>query len=287
MKNKKIILCPNPDRDIGFEMTQRAAEVIKKHNRETVICPAFNDEAADIPKGFAISALEDELSDAEMIITFGGDGTILKTARSAAVFSVPILGVNMGGKGFMAELETRDIDMIETAVSGRYRLDHRMMLDIELLRDEKVIHRDFALNDVVISGTNKVIDLTLFGNGQKISHFAGDGVVVATPTGSTAYSMAAGGPIVEPAAYNIIVTPICAHVLEAKPMVLAPERRVSVEIGYKKSNPAYLSVDGGDTIPMQSGDIVNVQKSEKYTNFVRLSNRSFYTMVSEKLGEKI
>ena len=287
MRNKKIILCPNPERDVGFTMTQKAAEIMKRHNRETVICPAFNDELVYVPKGMEISALEDELSEAEMIITFGGDGTILKTARSAAVLGVPILGVNMGGVGFMADLETDDVDMIETAASGGYRIDRRMMLDIELVRDEKIIYRDFALNDVVISGTNKVIDLTLFGNGQKILHFAGDGTVVATPTGSTAYSMAAGGPIVEPAAYNIIVTPICAHVLEAKPMVLAPERKVSVEIGYKKSNPAYMSVDGGDTVAVQSGDIVNVQKSEKYTNFIRLSNRSFYTMVSEKLGEKI
>ncbi|MCL2401102.1 MAG: NAD(+)/NADH kinase [Oscillospiraceae bacterium] len=282
--NKKIILCPNAGRDIGLEVTRKVDDLLKALHRQTVICPVFDDDSDDIPQGFAPARFEDELNSAELIITFGGDGTILRAARLAAHSGVPILGVNLGGKGFMSELEVADIGLIASAVSGDYKLERRMMLDIDLLRDGETVCSDFALNDVVVSGVIKVIDLTLYGDGQKISQFSGDGAVIATPTGSTAYSMAAGGPIVEPTAHNIIITPICAHVLEAKPFVLDPDRRVSVEIGHKKPSPAYLSTDGCEPVSIQSGDIINVRKSEKYTYFARLSSRSFYTMVSEKLG---
>jgi NAD+ kinase len=252
-----------------------------------VVCPLF-DEEYSIPDGanLVISTLENELDRAEMIITFGGDGTILRAARAAAQKSVPILGVNMGAKGFMAEIEQEDIALIPKAVCGSYEIDRRMMLDVDLFRDGEIIYSDFALNDVVIAGITKVIDLTLFGDGQQISHFSGDGAVISTPTGSTAYSMAAGGPIVEPSSHNILVTPICAHILTAKAFVLASDRHVSVELGAIKANPAYLSVDGGGYLNLTSGDIINVRKSLKETLLVHLSNRSFYKKVSEKLGEK-
>ena len=283
-----IILCPNVARDHGFEMTLRANEIIKSLGRSTVICPLFDDDtAAEIPAGLATSRLEDELVTAEMIITFGGDGTILRAVRAAADLSVPVLGVNMGGKGFMAELEREDIGLIATAASGKYGIDNRMMLDVDLVRDGEIIMSDFALNDVVIGGLNKMIEVTIFGDGQKISHFSGDGTIIATPTGSTAYSMAAGGPIVEPTAHNILVTPVCAHLLEARPFVLVSDRCVTVEIGESKASHAYLSVDGCDSVTIYSGDTVNVRKSSKKACLVQLSGRSFYRKVSEKLGERL
>ena len=285
---KNIVLCPNADRDIDFKMTRKVVEMLEKHGRQAVFCPLFDDNMATdalIP-GIEAAKLESELSSAEMIITFGGDGTILRAARAAADSGVPILGINMGGKGFIAELEVEDIELVDSVASGGYKIENRMMLDVEVRRGDELVCRDYALNDVVLRGDNKVIDLTLFGDGQRISRFSGDGAVIATPTGSTAYSMAAGGPIVEPSAHNIIVTPICAHVLETKSFVLVSDRRVSVEIGHKNHNPAYMSVDGGEQVHIQSGDVVNVCKSERYTRLVRLSNRSFYKKVSEKLGER-
>jgi NAD+ kinase len=192
----------------------------------------------------------------------------------------------MGTMGFMAELEQGDIGLIPKAVCGDYVIERRMMLDVELVRNGDVLYTDFALNDVVVAGMTKVIDLTLKGDGNKITQFFGDGAIVATPTGSTAYSMAAGGPIIEPGAENIIVTPICAHVLAAKAFVLAPERGVTIELGHVKTNPAYLTVDGGVHFNLVSGDVINVRKSDKETLFVLLSDKSFYKKVSEKLGEK-
>ena len=285
---KSIILSPNAERDIDFEITRQVFDILRKRNRRTVFCPEFNDVRKDGVKlsGLEPKKMEDELQSAEMIITFGGDGTILNAARIAAETGVPILGINLGDKGFMAELEAEDIGLIDSAATGDYKLEDRMMLDVEIIRDGAAICRNFALNDVVIRGDNKVIDLMLFGDGQRISRFSGDGAVIATPTGSTAYSMAAGGPIVEPAAQNIIFTPICAHILDAKSFVLASDRRVTVELGYKKHNPAYISVDGGNQESIQSGDVVSIFKSDRYTRLVRLSNRSFYKKVSEKLGER-
>lgn len=284
---KSIILYTNAESDAGFEITGRVADMLKKGGRQPILCPRYDEGAAAAagPAGFEVSELESELPSAEMIITFGGDGTILRAARAAAGPGVPVLGINMGGIGFMAELETDDIELISAAAAGKYTLEKRMMLDVEVLRGGKQVCSDFALNDVVVKGDNKVIDMNLYGDGQKITGFSGDGAVVATPTGSTAYSMAAGGPIVEPLAHNIIVTPICAHILEAKSFVLVSDRRVTVEIGYKKHNPAYMSVDGCQHVSIQMGDAINVYKSEKYTHLVRLSNRSFYKKVSEKLGE--
>jgi NAD+ kinase len=291
---RRILLCPNLNRDKDLLLTQKVHQMLKNCEASVVICPLF-DEECGIPAiaGYEFSTLENELKHADMVITFGGDGTILRAARAAAASaaggahkSVPILGVNMGSKGFMAEIEKDDIELIPKAVCGDYEFDRRMMLDVELVRNGEMIYSDFALNDVVIAGHTKVIDLTLYGDGQKISHFSGDGAIVATPTGSTAYSMAAGGPIVEPCADNIIMTPICAHVLAAKCFVLASERLVTVELGAVKANPAYLTVDGGGYLNLISGDIINVHKSLKETLLVHLSNRSFYKKVSEKLGEK-
>jgi len=271
-------------------MTRQVDKILKNNGWQTVLCPKSIEDSTEKdfskiapPAGYTFSNIENEISSAEMIITFGGDGTILRAARAASDLSVPILGINLGGKGFMAELEAEDIGLLKSVADGEYKIETRIMIDVEVERDGKIICRDFALNDVVVRGDNKVIDMAVFGDNQKITHFFGDGVVIATPTGSTAYSMSAGGPIVDPAAKNIIITPICAHILEARSFVLVLGRVVTVEIGYKKSNPSYVSVDGGSHINTQSGDIIKVFKSEKTTQLVRLSDKSFFSKISSKL----
>ena len=288
-KKKKMVVFSNSERDIDFNMAQRVTGLLQSKGRETVLCPMLTgNEVADVwAPDFDASILEKELPFAEMIITLGGDGTILRAARAAAGFGIPILGVNMGGKGFMAELEAEEIDLLSTVADGKYKTESRMMLDAAVIRNGETLCRNFALNDIVIKGDNKVIDLMLFGDEQRITRFSGDGAVVSTPTGSTAYSMAAGGPIVEPSAHNIIITPICAHVLEAKSFVLVSYRRVTVEIGHKKHNPAYMSVDGGEHVSIQGGDIISVQKSKMSTRLVHITGRGFYQKVSEKLGERL
>jgi len=285
---KKIIIYTNSIIDENYAVAHKVIGILRKNNRDVVCCPAFAEKISDVscPNGCDCSSFEDEVADAEMIIALGGDGTILQAARGAADFGVPILGINLGGKGFMAELEADEIELLEIAANGKYSLETRIMFDIDVIHDGEVVYKDFTLNDIVIRGDNKVIELTLYGDGHKITHFSGDGAVIATPTGSTAYSMSAGGPIVDPAAKNIIITPICAHVLSAKSFVLVANRVVTAEVGTKKQNPVYISVDGGDHVYIERGDTVKVYKSERYTNLVRLSDKSFYRKVSEKLGEK-
>jgi len=288
MSHRKIILYTNIETDTDFSMTEKVNEILKTDGWNTVLCPFILNQTANIsfPTGYDFSTIENELETAEMVITLGGDGTILRAARAASDLGVPILGVNLGGKGFMAELEAEDIELLKTVSSGDYEIETRIMINAEILRNGEMIGHDFALNDIVIKGDNKVIDMTIFGDGQRITHFHGDGAVIATPTGSTAYSMSAGGPIVDPAAKNIIITPICAHILGARSFVLMLGRIVTVEIGFKKSNPAYISVDGGNHTDIQSGDIIKIFKSERSTRLVRLSDKSFYRKVSEKLGER-
>ena len=224
---KRVLLFPNLGRDRDLVQTAEVVDLLRRCDARVMVCP-YTDEEYPLPDidGVEFSPLEESLCQADLMIAFGGDGTILRAARAAvtgapAAKAIPILGVNMGVKGFIAEIEKEDIGLIRRAVSGDYELDRRMMLDMELIRDGVAVYTDFALNDVVVAGMTKVIDLTLYGDGQKITHFSGDGAIIATPTGSTAYSMAAGGPIIEPCAENIIMTPVCAHALSARSFVLA------------------------------------------------------------------
>jgi len=293
MSHRKIILFTNIDTDRDFNKTLQVGETLMSNGRQVVLCPISIEDSQELcllgldpPPGYHFSKFEQELETAEMVITFGGDGTILRAARAASEFGVPILGINLGGKGFIAELEANETGLLKSITNGEYSIETRVMLDVEVLRDNEAITQDFALNDIVVKGDNKVIDMTIYGDNQKITRFSGDGTVIATPTGSTAYSMSAGGPIVDPAAKNIIITPICAHVLEARSFVLELARTVTIELGNKKSNPAYISVDGGSHVRIQSGDIVKILKSKRNTRLVRLSDKSFYRKVSEKLGER-
>ncbi len=282
---KKIILCPHMDRDVGLEITEKAKTILTGAGHAVAVCPLYDDGGRKPEAGSGFTELADELEGADAIITLGGDGTMLRAARASAGSNVPMLGINLGSKGFLAELEKSDTEMLPSLMGGTYSVERRVMLDVELHRGSRVLYRDFSLNDIVVRGYSKIIETGVFGDGQRISHYNGDGVIIATPTGSTAYSMAAGGPIVEPTADNIIVTPVSAHVLAARSFVLAPERVVTVKLGVVKNNPAYMSVDGGKCIELDGGDEITVKRSEKATWFIHVAGRSFYQRVSEKLGD--
>lgn len=282
------MLCTNVRRDPGYALTKQVARLIEDAAVEVAVCPLF-EEGADEPEelpGYQMMPLEAALPGTYLAVTFGGDGTILSVARAAAPWSVPILGVNMGSKGFMSDIEIDEIELIEKAVRGEYQEERRMLADVSLLREGKAIYTDYALNDVVVGGVTKLIDLRIFGDGDIITRFFGDGVVVATPTGSTAYSMAAGGPIVEPCEQGLIITPVCPHVLAARSFVLSADRRITIELGDEKPNPAYLAVDGRGAVELQPGDVIEVTRSKMGAIFAHVGKKGFYRKVSEKLGEK-
>ncbi len=285
----KVVLSPNPYRDKGLKAAQAAQQILRSAGVETAMCLPFTLERGsrmDLPKGLKLSPIQEELAQAEMLICFGGDGTILHAAKDAAANSIPILGVNMGSVGFMAELEQGELSLLAKLPERKYEIESRMMLDVQVVHDGRTIHADRALNDAVITkgAIARIIDLTVFGDGEVLSDFAGDGIVFCTPTGSTAYSMSAGGPIVEPTAENIIVTPICAHSLKARTLVLGCSRVVSARLGRLTRKTAYLSVDGGRAFKLSAGDTVEIRRSAQVTRLVRLTGRSFYEILNQKLG---
>jgi NAD+ kinase len=279
--NDRIVLCPNPYRDRSLELTTRAGKLLADAGFRTVVSPVF----VELPEHSALLPLSQTAPEAAMILSFGGDGTFLHVARAVMGRDVPLLGVNLGTKGFMASLEPSELELIVRAARGEYRRSYRMLLDVELVREGEVIFRDTALNDAVVKSDVNCIGLRVSADGVGISCFAGDGVIVATPTGSTAYSMSAGGPIVEPEAADIIVTPICAHVMAAKSFILSPQREIVVTPDRLRGRRAALSVDGSDGIPLTSGDAIRLRRSDKRLLVADLGVRSFYETAFGKLTD--
>ena len=218
----------------------------------------------------------------------GGDGTILHVAAQMRDHPIPIIGVNFGGKGFLAGLEDDELDILLEIADGQYTISRRMMLDVELVRNDRVICAQSVLNDVVIHGGHvDCIGITAYGDDVPITRFHGDGIIVATPTGSTAYSMSAGGPLVEPENENIIMTPICAHSLAGKSFVLAPGRQITIVPDRIHDRPAILVADGGDGIALIRGDHIRIRRSENYTLLADTGIRSFYETAFAKLTDRL
>ncbi len=285
----KILLSSNPYRDRGLRAALEAKRVLEHAGAQTVLCLPFQPKRGDrldLPKQVSLSLMEQELPSADLLICFGGDGTILHAARDAVIHQVPILGVNMGSVGFMAELERGELSMLAPLAHGMFTIEERMMLDVRVLRGNREISRDLALNDAVISKGSmaRVAEVEVMADHMKVSTIMGDGVIVSTPTGSTAYSMSAGGPIVEPTSQCIIITPVCAHQLAARAMVLDSGRVVTAQIPKSTRKYLYLSVDGGKAVRLNSGDRVEISKSEHCTRLARLADRSFYEIINQKLG---
>lgn len=285
----KVILSPNPFRDRGLRTALAAGRILKSGGAETALClpfPLEDGARPDLPPHAELRVLEQELPTADVLVCFGGDGTILHAAKSAHRWDVPVLGVNLGSVGFIAELECGELSLLSRLAAGRYELEERMMLDVCVRRDGRALYRDTALNDAVVTkgAVARVLELEITGDRVVMASFSGDGVVVSTPTGSTAYSMAAGGPIVEPTAQNLVVTPICAHSLRAKSIVLDRARTVGVRLARGVRKTAYLSVDGGRAFRVNPGDQVEIKRSEAVVKLVKLTGRSFYEGISRKLG---
>ncbi len=282
---KKIILTPNPYRDGQFNTVREAMKVLNEAGLETRVCLPFEvDKTFALPKDIRFSRLDRELSGAAMVICFGGDGTILHMAKAATRHGIPILGVNIGTMGFMAELEAGEIGELKRIATGDYTIDSRLMLDVTVHRDRDIIFHDIGLNDAVITkgAVARIVHLTVKCDGVKAMECGGDGVIIATPTGSTAYSLSAGGPVVEPDAQNMLITPICAHELVSRCIVASDRRVITVGLSPDARRNAFLSVDGGKAVRLNMGDVATIKKSNLTTKLVRLKQRSFYDVVNTK-----
>ncbi|MBE6931010.1 MAG: NAD(+)/NADH kinase [Ruminococcaceae bacterium] len=268
----------NRRRDEAYPVMLRAAEQLRLSGVEALLC-----SDSDLPaQPFVRRVTMDEaMEHSDMAIVIGGDGSILRVAASAAPRDIPILAVNMGHLGFMSELEPTELTQIPPIMQGRYRIDRRMMLEASIVCPGSNVSLGHVLNDVVInrSHSGRILDLDVYADDEHVLHLHADGVIVATPTGSTAYSLSAGGPIIEPAAEAIVITPICAHGLYAKSLVFSHKRRILLCVRHE----AQLSLDGQELIALPQGDTIAVTRSPYVTSLARIYNKSVFDVIRNKL----
>ena len=279
----KVVICPNPFRDIGFAVTGKAVALLKEAGFEALVSPIFSDGTAELPGDLPLIELREAAQVCALAVVIGGDGTILAAVRGMGEKPLPVLGVNLGTKGFMAPLEPERLPLIVEAAKGNYVASERMMLDVLLEREGQAVCRDVALNDAVIHGYGECVNITVWCDGERVTHFSGDGVIVSSPTGSTGYSMSAGGPIVEPGAEALILSPICAHTMGARPFVIGAGRTITVSTEKLPTRRAYLSVDGNPGFDLCNGDILTVRRSDRRVTMLSVGGKSFYENAYEKL----
>ena len=228
---------------------------------------------------------EEIYSKAELVIVIGGDGVMLEAARRATPSGTPILGINMGRVGYMTEIEMTELDMLEKIFCDEYYLDERAMLRVEIISSKgQSRFSAYALNEAVIAkgATARIIDLELSDNGRLVSEYRADGLVVATPTGSTAYSLSAGGPIIDPKLSCFCVTPICPHSLVARPLIFPDSAVLQVKNICVREKVLHLTVDGKATFDLFLGDTVVITKSSVKTKLLRIKNEDFYSKIRMK-----
>lgn len=224
---------------------------------------------------------------ADIILLLGGDGTILEAARRAIPAMRPMIGVNLGRLGYMAELELNEIDRLSDVVAGRYRIDERMLLKVEILDCAgKTRYVSFALNDAVLSNGSiaRIVDFKLFEGGSEIADYRADGVIVATPTGSTAYSMSAGGAIVDPRLSCMCVTPVCPHSLGSRPLIFPAKACLEIKNTCNREKMLFLTIDGKSNHELVFGERVRITESDMRAKLIRLDDNGFYDRLRSKMS---
>jgi NAD+ kinase len=232
------------------------------------------------------SFLPDQLAaNVDLMIVLGGDGTMIATARMLGDCEVPVLGVNYGGLGYLAEFRIEELyTALESILAGNYRVDTRVMLAVELVRGAEEVTRNRVLNDVVInkSALARIIEIEAYLNGQFVNSFRADGLIVSTPTGSTAYNLSAGGPVIYPSMNAVVITPICPFTLSNRPIVVPDEAEIELRLKTEEEDVS-LTLDGQVGFPLQSQDRVRIKKSRATFKLVQPMNRNYFEVLRDKL----
>ena len=220
----------------------------------------------------------------DMFVVLGGDGTIMDVACKAAPREIPILGINLGRLGYLAELEMSELDRLDDVMKGRYTVDKRTMIKAEIISKSREPQSAYALNEAVISNGSiaRIIDLQLSEGGKVINTYRADGLIVCTPTGSTAYSMSAGGPITDPRLACFCVTPVCPHMMNARPILFPDDVVLEVKHICKREKTLYLTLDGRTNYELLKNDVVKISKSELFASIIHVEERSFYDKLRNK-----
>ena len=282
----KIVLFPNFGKKNALSTAIKCCDILNELGTEIYAADCYKAEFAE--KDFVkFGKIEEIAEKCDIIIAIGGDGTILKASVHASNYNKPLMGINTGRLGFMASMEIDELDMLSRLKTRDYTVETRMMIDAAVMRDNKIISEHTALNDVVISRPySKITDYTVFTDGIAVSSMRSDGMVFATPTGSTAYALSAGGPILEPCTECIQLTPICPHSLFSRTMVFTAERTLEVR-HYADDDLVYFSVDGKKNCQILKNDTLIIKKSLKRLRLIDLKGNSFFNAVNNKLMNPI
>lgn len=251
----------------------------------------MNSDNAPYFKAFKIEYFDTdaELFDScDLAVTVGGDGTIIHTAKIAATANKSLIGVNVGRLGFAADVEPEEIEELTRLLTGDYGIQKRMLLDVTVKAENGKEESFLVVNDAIIARgeLSRIIDLEVYLNNQKVSAYRADGLLFSTPTGSTAYSLSAGGPIIEPEMECILMTPVCPHSLFSRSVLFDHNSELSVKTAVLDDCKAVLTVDGQKSIELKPNDTVTIKKSNLYLNLLTLHKRNFYTQLNEKLKER-
>jgi NAD+ kinase len=274
-----IITKPNESR--AAELASLIAEWAARHEINLFV----NDRVRDLPPGTFSASAREIADNSDLLIVLGGDGTMIATARLVSGRGTPVLGVNLGTLGYLAEFAAEDvIRALESVMKGEYEIDHRMMLDWQVLRDGDQVGTGSALNDVVVnkSALARIIDIDCTVGSHYVTTYRADGLIVSTPTGSTAYNLSAGGPIITPGAEVIAISPICPHALTNRPIVLPHQAEIKLRVDTREQE-VMLTSDGQTGLPLMSGDSVSIKKSPKTFNIVVAKDRDYFKILRNKL----
>ncbi len=266
---QKICLIMNPDKTEAIRMAEVAESFFAQHGIRTV----------------RITNQKEDLSGADLILTFGGDGTFLIGARIAMEHDIPLMGINLGTVGFLTEEEPEHLtECLQTILNGEFQIDRRFLLDVEIPESHEHF---YALNDAVVTrgGFARLIQVECMVNGEQFGVFTADGMIAATPTGSTGYSLSAGGPIVHPEMNCIALTPVCAHSLQTCPCIVSGSSRIQFRLIPERKQTAELQIDGMDRGKLDAGDTVIITGSDKTIRLLRIHPFHFFTLLRSKLIE--
>lgn len=283
---EKFYIITNSDKDVGLHMTKTIVDYFEKNGRECYI------QQAERKLEGAYHYTNPELipEETKCIIVLGGDGTLLQAARDVVHREIPLLGINLGNLGFLAEVDVHSLyPALDKLMNGDYEVERRMMLTGTVYHGDKIIGQDIALNDIVIGreGPLRVIRFNNYVNQEYLNSYNADGIIIATPTGSTGYSLSSGGPIVSPNASMILMTPIAPHTMNTRSIIFPAEDEIIVEIGegrrQSKEN-GLASFDGDTVIPMVTGDRIVIRKSALSTRILKLNHLNFVEVLRQKMG---
>lgn len=274
----RFLILTNTEKDIDLALSNKISEYLSKHEAEAII---ISDMLNDVDE----ERKKEYMKGVQVAIVLGGDGTMLRAAHWIDSYEVPLLGVNLGTMGFLTEIEESNVfHALDRLMSNDFKLEKRMMIEGKV--NEKIYH---SLNDIVITraGFSRIIGLNVYVNGELLDTYEADGVIIATPTGSTGYNLSAGGPIVSPKSKAIVVTPISPHSLTAKSVVFDSNDNIKIEIVKKRKTQeteAIVSFDGGDSTELSAGDVVTANISAKEISLIKMYDVNFYSVLREKIG---